>query len=153
MIAAFEPLGYNACFLLKTLYLQSGQPGVDGQLWEGGKDGIAGRINLCLPKLFIAQADSVGASEHHLGNQLTVRAVHITIRFAHHVQDDGIIRTLSRSCLWSSQSDACVCTSTLPTQSVPSIFSLALKKIGACIHVRQTGIYHFYRPAGGCLEC
>ena len=27
MIAAFEPLGYDACFLLKTLYLQSGQPG------------------------------------------------------------------------------------------------------------------------------
>ncbi len=95
MIAAFEPLGYDACFLLKTLYLQSGQPGMDGQLWEGGKDGIAGRINLCLPKLFIAQADSVGASEHHLGNQLTVRAVHITIRFAHHVQDDGIIRLVT----------------------------------------------------------
>ena len=95
MIAAFEPLGYDACFLLKTLYLQSGQPGVDGQLRKGGKDGIAGRINLCLPKLFITQADSVGAGEHHLGNQLTVRAVHITIRFAHHVQDDGIIRLVT----------------------------------------------------------
>lgn len=68
---------------------------MDGQLRKGGKDGIAGRINLCLPKLFITQADSVGAGEHHLGNQLTVRAVHITIRFAHHVQDDGIIRLVT----------------------------------------------------------
>ena len=95
MIAAFEPLGYDMCFLLKTLYLQSGQPGVDGQLRKGGKDGITGRINLCLPKLFIAQTDSVGAGEHHLGNQLTVRAVHITIRFAHYMQNDSIIRLVT----------------------------------------------------------
>ena len=46
---------------------------------------------------------------------------------------------LSRSCLWSSQSDACVCTSTLPTQSVPSIFSLALKKSGPAFMFGKPG--------------
>lgn len=31
-------------------------------------------------------------------------------------------------------------------------FQFCVKEIGACISIRQTGIYHFDRLSGGCLE-
>lgn len=65
MITAFEPTGYGACLLPEALHLQGGQPGMDGELRKGCKDGVAGRINLRLTELFITPADSFGTSEHH----------------------------------------------------------------------------------------
>lgn len=150
MIATLQAGGNGTGLLLEALHLQGRQTGMHGQLRQGAEDGVAGRIYFRPAQLVVVAEDVFGTMQEQLGDGLPVGEARGAILLAHHVEDDVVICLVAVVPVAKPVGGLRVYLDVAhPERTV--YFQFGVKEIGACVHVRQTGIYHFDRLSGGRL--